>query len=311
MTTLSPRITEHYGLSERPVIFLDSSYYQSLAEHAEKGGLANKFLTRHLGSTVMGRLVDRIAPVELATRFNALTPLTLAYSARNWRATQKRLQLEREYKSSWAEFQNNFTELARSKPNFRLLQIGAHDGITNDRLYPLLMGHPDWHAILVEPMPEAFIRLKKNYSKRPNTQFVNRAVGDMDGSTEMYHIVSNKGAPLFIDLTATSDPRTLELFRDAGGELATTVVEGTTLSKLLEDVEFEGQDIDLMFVDAEGCDYAILQQLLLSDGSGLPRFIVAEHDHMSDEQYYGTITDLQDVGYKTRCIAHDILAEKN
>lgn len=310
MATFSPGLTEPAVLPERPGLFLGSSYYQSLAEHARKDRLADKFLTLHMGSTAVGRLIGRTAPTELATRLNALTPLKLAYAARNWGSTQRRLRLEREYKQSWTDFQNNFTKFAESKLNFRLLQIGAYDGVTNDRLHPLLMEHPNWHAVLVEPMPEAYTRLKQNYSQRPNTQFINFAVGDMDGTNEMYHIAPNKNTPLFIDLTATSNPGTLELFREAGYEIETTLVEGTTLAKLLESLNIEGQDIDLMFVDAEGCDYAILQQLL-SDGSGLPRFIVAEHDHMSDEQYYGIISDLENAGYKTRCIAHDILAEKN
>jgi FkbM family methyltransferase len=307
MTSITPRIG--IDLPHRPVPFLGTDYYKSLAERGESGRFSDKLLTTHIGSTVVGRLVEKNAPVELATRINALTPLKLAHAVRGWRATKARIQKEKEYKAIWQNFETDFLDYAETRKNVNVLQIGAYDGVTHDRMHPLLSQHPGWQAVLVEPMPQAFEQLKHSYANRPNTRFVNAAVGDVEGEIDMHYIGSTKNAPLFIDLTATTRPSTLEMFQEAGAAVETTKVRSTILPNLLKDMDLPASQLDMLFIDAEGCDYTILKQLMASE-TALPAFIVAEHDHMSDSEYHETAAKLFDRGYSISPIAHDILAKR-
>jgi hypothetical protein len=43
------------------------------------------------------------------------------------------------------------------------LQIGAYDGLAGDPLRPIVAEDERWYGILVEPQPQAFERLQRNY----------------------------------------------------------------------------------------------------------------------------------------------------
>lgn len=296
-------------IPEKPEPFFGNSYFNSLNRYSKKNSLLYRFLTTHLGSTALGKLVDKKLSPELATRVNALTLLKIGRLACNIGATRKRLAKERLYRQLWVRFQDSVVAYAKGRPDFTLIQIGAYDGLTNDRLRPLLTSHPEWQAVLVEPMPEAFARLKHNYSDRPCTTLVKCAIVEQEGPLQMYQIMLNQNNPLFIDMTATTKPGTLNMFKGSGSDVNTVVVNGHTLQGLMSMLGMRPEEIDLLFVDAEGCDYTILSQLM-NDWERLPRFVVAEHDHMTQEEYLGAVSALFDHGYDVQIIAHDILAEK-
>src|SRR5664279_1658362 len=51
--------------------------------------------------------------------------------------------------------------LTTKKPYF--IGIGANDGVTHDPLYPFVRDF-GWRGIMVEPIPEAFAALERNYA---------------------------------------------------------------------------------------------------------------------------------------------------
>ena len=61
-----------------------------------------------------------------------------------------------------------------------IVQVGACDGITNDPIFHHV-AQGSVRAILVEPNPFAFDRLKKNYRDLQNVTLVQAAIGEQDG----------------------------------------------------------------------------------------------------------------------------------
>lgn len=308
MTTLAPQIASE-ARPAKPSPFFGLDYYQSLAQHVERGHLVDRLMTLHVGSTALGKLVDKAVAPELATRINSVTALKLAHAARSWRAAKARLEVDKGYQRVWDRFQAQFLAHAAAKERASVVQIGAYDGKTNDRLRPLLVENPHWHATLVEPMPAAFAGLSRNYARRPNTTLVNAAVTDTDGQAEMFNITVSRHTPLFLDQTATTKTRTLESFQVAGVDVESTLVPTVTLKSLFEGSAIDRSSIDLLFIDAEGCDADILRQMAAM-ADCRPPFIVAEHDHMSAEEYNSTVQMLVGQGYVVSAIAHDILAQR-
>lgn len=308
MSTINPKAFEGQ-IPAKPLPFSTEDYFRSLAKHAEGNGPLSRALTAHLGSTAAGKLVERSFSPEIATRLNAMTALKLAHAVRSYKITHDRLSKEKVYKKTWAEFQNNILIFADQTPGFGVVQIGAYDGLTNDRLNPLLMAHPEWEAVLVEPMPDSFAALTQNYRARPQTTLVNAAVVPENGPVTMHRVVPDKHTPLFIDQTCSIYPEHLDKFREKDSDIQSTEVRGYSLSGLFDSANIGASNVGLLFIDAEGCDYDILQQLL--NNPETPQFLVAEHDHMSDEEYREAYSSLQQYGYRVDVIAHDFLAQKN
>ena len=63
-----------------------------------------------------------------------------------------------------------------------ILQVGANDGIMDDPVREVILALT-LPAILVEPLPDKFERLRCNYSNQPNIRFENVAVSTEFGSS--------------------------------------------------------------------------------------------------------------------------------
>src|SRR5947209_8058963 len=60
-------------------------------------------------------------------------------------------------------------------PDLFFLQIGAHDGITDDPLRQYVLKY-HWRGLLLEPQPRLFAQLKANYQSEPQLMFENAAL---------------------------------------------------------------------------------------------------------------------------------------
>lgn len=73
---------------------------------------------------------------------------------------------------------------------FAVLQVGANDGVTVDPIRPFLMRNRNAvGAVLVEPLPDVFEALTKNYAEHSRVRLVNAAVGASEPLT-LYRIKS-------------------------------------------------------------------------------------------------------------------------
>src|SRR5262245_48292496 len=73
------------------------------------------------------------------------------------------------------EFFDAFSKGRRGQVTF--IQIGANDGLRNDPIREFIV-RDAWTGVLVEPLPDVFDLLKKNYSGRAaaRLEFVNAAI---------------------------------------------------------------------------------------------------------------------------------------
>ncbi len=178
----------------------------------------------------------------------------------------------------------------------RFVQVGANDGVYGDVISPHAL-RGEWSGILIEPQPEVFERLKRNYAKAADRMiFENVAIGrDGRASLTLFRpaAVSDSG-----DYGSS-----IASFRSAGvadqanvaeGHLERVVVECVTLDRVL--AKHSWQDVDLLLVDTEGLDLEVLQSLSLA--AHRPGVIQFEHGHLTPTEIASAVNYLSSNGYK-------------
>jgi len=164
------------------------------------------------------------------------------------------------------------------------VQIGSNDGNSNDPIFQMLHSNPAWSALLVEPIPELFERLKENYGNRPNTTFVNVAIANGTASELLFYYLKAAAKTELPELPPWYDQvgsfNRDHVLKHFGPEVEPFVVSSTfptlSLSRLLESNGIS--TLDVLHIDAEGYDWEILSQLDLEKYK--PRVILFEHAHL-------------------------------
>jgi FkbM family methyltransferase len=174
--------------------------------------------------------------------------------------------------------------LLRRQGRACIVQVGAHVGQTdNDLLYAFLC---DLHrrdpaalarcaGILVEPLPHLFDRLRRNYAFWPGAIFENVALADHDGIADFYALdpavdLERAGMPRWLDQLGSLLPERLtDLWDRYEGRPEYKAfllahqrvlrVPCVRLNSLLARHGF--RSVDLLQVDAEGYDAAIIRSL--------------------------------------------------
>lgn len=147
-----------------------------------------------------------------------------------------------------------------------LVQIGAFDGIQCEQAYGLrnLILNNFHECHLIEPLPDAFEDLKKNYEKSVNQiNFYNLAIYDFDGKKD-FHVNPTT-------LTESSFVRHTDC--------ETISVETRTLSTFLKENNID--KIDGLFLDVEGVEDTIIHQLFETTNIR-PKVIRYEFPHLKD-----------------------------
>jgi FkbM family methyltransferase len=193
-----------------------------------------------------------------------------------------------------------------------VLQIGSNDGLTGDPIRPLLLRNATWKALLVEPVPFLFERLRQNYTSYFNVKFLNAAVSDSIGLVPFYYIdpeakVNLPELPSWYDklgsfnrnhISAHFGPAILPY-------IATTDVITYTLNDLL--AEAQVSSIDVLHLDTEGHDWTILRQLDLSKIT--PSVILFEHKHLNSQDRESSLEFLN-VLYRIENLGSDYICLK-
>jgi FkbM family methyltransferase len=167
------------------------------------------------------------------------------------------------------------------RDNFFFVQIGAYDGRECDPIHAFVHRRR-WKGILVEPQPDAFERLRRNYAGGPDLIFENVAIADREGSLPLYRL-RDEFAHLFKGdhrMMSSFDPehviKHLTKQVDPRDALQSIQVRCLTLSGLL--AKYGVHKLDLLQIDAEGCDYQILK--MVDFGNIKPKIICFEHVHL-------------------------------
>jgi FkbM family methyltransferase len=194
-------------------------------------------------------------------------------------------------------------------------QIGANDGLRNDPVREFVV-RGGWRGVLVEPLPGIFEMLKENYAYLRSSQlhFANCAVADTGGgSLELFTLT-----PEF--LAGMSREKRLSMLRKASltrshvekfvapanrAHICSQSVRSVTFEQLLAEAAISAADLDVLVIDAEGHEQAILGSIDFD--SIRPELVVFESHHLGETLQ--AVTDLfTRQGYTTVKVGPDSVA---
>jgi FkbM family methyltransferase len=147
----------------------------------------------------------------------------------------------------------------RGLDTFWCVQIGAHDGVSYDPVREYITGY-GFPALLIEPQPDIFARLKENYLEFDNVIFENVAVAHQEGTIPMYRY--RAGAHTSYDASTLSSTVKEVLERNVHGvsaEIEEIHVPARTLPGLLE--KYAIHNIGLLQIDTEGFDFDVIKMI--------------------------------------------------
>ena len=184
-----------------------------------------------------------------------------------------------------------FEELERAKgSDVTFVQIGAHDGKTDDELYPFVK-RLGWKGILVEPVPYLFDRLKETYDEAEGIHLVNAALSNCVGKVPFYYVRDDAavGLPRWYDQLGSFHLdiilRHVADVPELKDRIITTEVEATTFSDLL--ARFGIGQVDLVSIDAEGHDDKILKSVDFNKYR--PDVVIYEGKHLGLRALLGSL----------------------
>ena len=209
-----------------------------------------------------------------------------------------------------------FGGVSRWKRPVFFLQIGAADGRRFDPIYHFVRRY-GWRGILVEPLPDVFDLLRSNYEGVEGLVFENVAITESDEVREMSRIpleaVGRDGVPGWAIGASTLTPEKTrfapenspeELHRALSSAVVTEEVTCLSLASLLD--RHQVTDLDVLQLDTEGYDAAILRQLDFSRYR--PAVINMEWQWLTGEEKQEVAGMLRDQGYSLYPCDADLLA---
>lgn len=200
-------------------------------------------------------------------------------------------------------------KLAEHQTDVFAVQIGAMDGVRGDPLRPLLRRY-QWQALLVEPMPDAFEALQKNYAGWPHVVLANVAIAEHDGIHHMTRFtpqaVADGGVPGWAEEAATFMPERTALAWQDPAMKEQLEVPCMTLQSLVETYAVDRMDV--LQIDAEGYDWHILKQLNFERFT--PFIIHLEIVNLPQEEQTRVTNLLDKQGYLYRKAGYNLVAAR-
>lgn len=201
-------------------------------------------------------------------------------------------------------------------PDARVLQVGAMDGKRFDPVHAFV-AHYGWRSVILEPLPDLFAALRDTYRDHPNVTPVEAALLPADGPATMTRVdrdAALSGAvPLWAEGLGTFHPERNalggvgvgpDLHAALLGAARRETVSGVTLATLSE--RHGLGRIDLLQVDAEGCERDILRQV---DAAGhRPAAVHLEYWALPPDERREVIGTLAGWGHALRMGESDVMA---
>jgi hypothetical protein len=146
--------------------------------------------------------------------------------------------------------------------NFKgtLLSIGENDGQTFSNAN-LLIQH-GWGAVLCEP-GETFNDLDELHKNRARVTSYNYAIGDTTGKVKFWESGAHVRGGSDTGLVSTTDPAETERWRKAGVKFTEKEIYMLKWDAFYDSLE--RPVFEYITIDAEGADWAILQQINLTE----------------------------------------------
>jgi FkbM family methyltransferase len=209
-------------------------------------------------------------------------------------------------------FHDNPTSRMRThfagESSISFVQIGAYDGIEADPIRSLVLDSDRWRGVMVEPQPDAFERLRRNYRGRDSRlQFLNVAVSDRPGEDALFCIPETErvaaGMPEWVGGIASFDAEHLRKhFPHA--KLVSYRVKITTFGGVAD--QLPGGHVDAVIIDVEGHERRIVDSIDLDRHR--VKFIMYEHKHLSENDRSAVERKLQGHGFSVKRFGWDTIA---
>lgn len=205
----------------------------------------------------------------------------------------------------WRKIYELIDDVNEINQPFTFLQIGAMDGIRSDPIHTRVVGN-HWRGILVEPDPENYDALIRNYMGSDGLTFVRAAVTDTNEGALLYRFNGNStqgiGAESHsVDKTIILRSAKLLGIRHPEQHVEEIRVPSLSISQLINDYHIDR--IDLLVVDAEGCDEMILNGLI--ETHLRPSMILYENLMMSPVQQLRINNRFRTEGYDSIIMSQD------
>ncbi|MBC8137824.1 MAG: FkbM family methyltransferase [Fibrella sp.] len=181
-----------------------------------------------------------------------------------------------------------------------IVQIGANDGLMDDPVRKSIVSL-NLPALLVEPLPNLFEKLKTNYSGQSGVRLDNVAVSNTPGQASIFRLNATATQfPAWAHGLASFDKSVLLKHKDWDGVkgkdfeqfIEAITVPVVTVGQLLQRHPDLG-NITALQIDTEGHDLIVVKSAI--EGGCLPRIINYEHKHLS---------------YADQVVCRDLLASK-
>ena len=199
------------------------------------------------------------------------------------------------------------TKLSAERPDFFFVQIGANNGLTDDPIRQFVTKY-HWHGVLVEPQPQVFQQLLKNYEQEKQLAFENTAIADKDGTARLFvadHRDETADLTVFASLKKDALIRGLDNPKAAGVPVHVQEVEVPALSVQTLLAKHRITKIDLLLTDVQGYDGEVVEQFLACGVK--PTIIHFEHCHTARPALDSLYRKLVKHGYRFNELEIDAL----
>lgn len=177
------------------------------------------------------------------------------------------------------------------------LQIGANDGYLSDPLNLAIFRHK-LTGTFVEPQANYYRELQKTYRDFPGMLFLQYAIAEKSGAMTMYTLDCSGGRlPGWAQGVGTLSREQIRKFGDQIDDIESYIradeVQCITVADLLDCAAH--RDPDIIVVDAEGFDHAILSQFSFAELS--TKLVIYETESMTREHAADLAQKLEEGGF--------------
>ena len=134
------------------------------------------------------------------------------------------------------------------------VDIGAYDGVKFSNSF-FFERHLGWRGICIEPLPNAFEKLKANRT----ALCLNCAISDHSGVGNFVDVDMGKFEKMYSGLWANYDPRHLDVLRQDAERAKVIQVDIRRLEEVLD--AYGMRRVDYMSIDTEGSELKILKDI--------------------------------------------------
>lgn len=173
----------------------------------------------------------------------------------------------------------------RGRPSPFIVEVGANDGKTADPIFRTIQRNKHWRAMLIEPVPHMFERLKEAYSGLERCILVNVAIAPTSGTLPIYYVVPKAKEVMpeipdyFEQLPSFDKKNILDFLGPKGASLLRErMVDTVPLSEL--PARHQIKEVDFLQIDAEGFDFEVLKTFPFD--AMKPAIVCIENNHLSE-----------------------------